>query len=201
MPLWRIDKMKKGERTRFCFKGHDKDIVGRTSDSRCAECTKFWKIAFRKRHKKEIKEYLERNKERIRNREKEYYKKNKEKIKKWIEEHKEEIAIKRKEYDKEYRKRHPEKHSISNIKQQTNRNLRIVSWTDWGKIKEFYKNKPEGMEGDHIIPLQGKLVSGLHVSWNLQYMFGLENNKKNKKIDLMSATKLYEKILIDAGLK
>jgi hypothetical protein len=38
---------------------------------------------------------------------------------------------------------------------------------------------------DHIIPLQGDLVSGLHVPSNLQVMRGVENVRKNKKFEVI----------------
>ena len=58
------------------------------------------------------------------------------------------------------------------------RKLRMPKWSDRNAIKEFYLNKPEGYQVDHIIPLQGKMVSGLHVLENLQYLPALENNRK-----------------------
>jgi 5-methylcytosine-specific restriction endonuclease McrA len=45
----------------------------------------------------------------------------------------------------------------------------------------IYDNRPEGMQVDHIIPLNGENVSGLHIPWNLQYLSPEANNKKSNK--------------------
>ena len=58
----------------------------------------------------------------------------------------------------------------------------IVSWTNIEKIKEIYKNCPKGYHVDHIIPLQGENVSGLHVENNLQYLTAKQNISKGNKL-------------------
>lgn len=55
-------------------------------------------------------------------------------------------------------------------------------WANKYAIAAVYKEAAErGMHVDHIIPLKGKNVSGLHVEYNLQLLEPLENRRKGNR--------------------
>lgn len=80
-----------------------------------------------------------------------------------------------------YTKRNPNIVNANTAKRRAARLKRTPVWADLTAIKEFYKSCPAGYEVDHIIPLQGKLVSGLHVLSNLQYLLISDNRSKGNK--------------------
>lgn len=63
-------------------------------------------------------------------------------------------------------------------------------WADLKKIKDIYKsaitksNINATYHVDHIVPLQGKNVCGLHVEFNLQIITSTENIKKSNKFEI-----------------
>lgn len=55
------------------------------------------------------------------------------------------------------------------------------AWADRRAIVDFYEACPTGMEVDHVLALQGELVSGLHVLENLQYLPITDNRVKGNR--------------------
>lgn len=83
------------------------------------------------------------------------------------------------DYQKEYYLSHKKEAIERSVKRRLAKLNRTPIWVDRTKLIEIYKNCPEGYHVDHIIPLQGELVSGLHVPENLQYLTPEENLKKH----------------------
>lgn len=115
---------------------------------------------------------------------KEYYIKNRDsRLEKW-----KIWAEKNKEYRKEYKKNYnhgPEKRkSKENLFRKKHVKQATPKWVSKNDLKQVYYNCPEGYQVDHVIPLRGKEVSGLHVPWNLQYLTPEDNNKKNNKLEV-----------------
>jgi hypothetical protein len=61
---------------------------------------------------------------------------------------------------------------------------RTPSWANIEKIKSLYYKCAEGNHIDHIIPLRGELVCGLHVENNLQEISATENIAKSNMFDI-----------------
>ncbi len=87
--------------------------------------------------------------------------------------------------NRKYYQKHKEKilsqYQHSRVLSKARDKKAFTSWSDRIAIKAFYESCPEGFNVDHIIPFRGKLVSGLHVIENLQYLTEKENQTKHNK--------------------
>lgn len=84
-----------------------------------------------------------------------------------------------KAYQAAHRKAHPGKWRAWGAKHHAAKLQRTAPWADLAAIREIYETALPGEHVDHIIPLQGALVSGLHVENNLQHLDATENLSKS----------------------
>jgi 5-methylcytosine-specific restriction endonuclease McrA len=72
---------------------------------------------------------------------------------------------------------HPEIHREANARRRAlQEQATLPGYTH--EIRAIYAACPDGSEVDHIVPLRGRLVCGLHVPWNLQYLTSDKNRRK-----------------------
>lgn len=93
-----------------------------------------------------------------------------------------------------YKKANPDKTQADTIKRRVSKINRSPKWLSDNELwmmKEAYalailRPQLTGIKWhvDHIIPLQGKVVSGLHVPTNLQVIPAIENIKKGNKFEV-----------------
>ena len=88
--------------------------------------------------------------------------------------------------NKAYKEKYPFKVSANHAKRRAVKLQRVALWANTKLIQQIYKQARKLSEQtgelyhvDHIIPLQGKKVSGLHVETNLQVLLAKDNIRKS----------------------
>jgi len=109
--------------------------------------------------------------------------------KEWRDANKERV----KEYTKKSRQKHKDRVNATNARYRAERLQRTPAWlleNDFNEMQQMYtmakrRSEVEGIQYhvDHIIPLKGKNVSGLHVPSNLQIITWRENITKNNRFE------------------
>lgn len=98
----------------------------------------------------------------------------------------------RAEYLSRYQKRNPDKLRLWSMNYHAAKLQRTPTWLtedDHWIIEQAYDIAVRRSEAtnimwhvDHIIPLQGKTVCGLHVPWNMQVITEVENKRKGNRL-------------------
>lgn len=84
---------------------------------------------------------------------------------------------------RQYNKKWKQENRLAYRAMLANRRTRLRNatpiWANKKSLRQIYLNCPPGYEVDHIIPLKGKNICGLHIPENLQYLTVEENRKKS----------------------
>lgn len=91
-----------------------------------------------------------------------------------------------KEKSRAWRRANPRHHLALTTAHKARIKRATPAWADSAKIVAVYNNCPLGWQVDHVIPLRGKLVSGLHVHDNLQYLPAKENRAKSNQFEVVN---------------
>ena len=137
-----------------------------------------WRLANPDKHKAYDKKWVVNNQDKVKDYQKKWQLANPDKVK---------------AYDKKWVVNNTAKENAWNAKRRAAKLQASPKWLtkfDLDYIKSIYiqakeLEKIDGIERnvDHIVPLKGKTVCGLHVPWNLQILTSIDNLKKSNKLD------------------
>ncbi len=154
-----------------CKRGHIAQRL--VSNYVCVECDKERNKKYTDNRKEYLKHYYKDNIIQILNYRKVYYYKNKDKIK---------------QYQKLWREENPDRCALKSIEYLNRKSLARPAWYEKDLIKQLYHKRDElselwGIElhVDHIVPLQGENVCGLHCWDNLQLLEASINLSKGNR--------------------
>jgi hypothetical protein len=158
-----------------CKKYSSHGNVRITNGGGCAECQKvFQKVASDRHYAK--------NSELYRMRATQWASENPQKRENILAKNRDKFRDERNAASREWFKRNPALRAAY----EAERRARRISGTIPGyeaEMQRFYAACPNGFTVDHIVPLKGKRICGLHVPWNLQYLPASENFRKNASFD------------------
>jgi hypothetical protein len=143
------------------------------------------KIYYQKNKKKLVnrsRKYRINNEASLKEKAKKYRIKNKERINNYILQYRLNNKTKISKTTKSYYLKNLHIFKAINAKRRATKLKATPKFANLNKIKEIYNNCPKGFHVDHIVPLTSKLVCGLHVEWNLQYLPAKENLSKSNKL-------------------
>jgi hypothetical protein len=123
-------------------------------------------------------EWAHNNKESEIKRASEWYKNNKKRKQKYDKQYILKNREKRRLASKRNREKHPDRKRADCAFRRAQKLKATPPWVDRKELRKIYSMCPKGYHVDHIIPLKGRGVSGLHVPWNLQYLRSEDNLKK-----------------------
>lgn len=176
-----------------CRKGH---TTGRYTVSRkCVQCAKDAALAWNKANREKCavnkKTYAKRHPDRVSAQYKTWRVNNPDKVKAKNENWRKANWDKYLDISAQWKRRNRGHTNAKTKERRLSQIQRTPKWLtdqDFADIKKFYDLAHELSQAygfpwhvDHIIPLQGKNVSGLHVSANLQIMRGSDNVRKGNR--------------------
>lgn len=85
------------------------------------------------------------------------------------------------EVAKEWRQRNLPRGVLATARRRAAKLQRTPSWSEREAIAAFYLACPAGHQVDHVLPLRGRRISGLHVLSNLQYLPDADNMAKGNR--------------------